>query len=162
LYQAIAQLSPEEKDAFLLRLAQGEPHLSLALNRRLGALRGASQPNTAQRRTVSELFVAAEALRERKRREQAAQAEAKRIAELEALARRGDDAWREVDALIQKSQAKPYDEAVRLLAKLQELAVHQGTEAAFQERLNPIYDQYRRRHSLLKRLRKAGLYQSQT
>jgi len=162
LYQAIAQLSPEEKDAFLLRLAQGEPHLSLALNRRLGALRGASQPNTAQRRTVSELFVAAEALRERKRREQAAQAEAKRIAELEALARRGESAWQEVDALIQKSQAKPYDEAVQLLLKLRDLARHQGQELVFQQRLNRIYEQYSRRSALLRRLRSVGLYQSQT
>ena len=162
LYQAIAQLPPEEKDAFLLRLAQGEPHLSLALNRRLGALRGAPQPDTAQRRTVSELFVAADALQERKRREQVAQAEAKRIAELEALAHRGESAWQEVDVLIQKSRAKPYDEAAQLLLKLRDLARHQGQELVFQQRLNRIYEQYSRRSALLRRLRNVGLYQSQT
>ena len=72
LRQAIAQLLPEEKGAFLLRLAQGEPHLSLALNRRLETLRGVSQPDTTQRRTVNELFAAAKALREHKHREHAA------------------------------------------------------------------------------------------
>jgi hypothetical protein len=38
LRQAISDLPSEEKEAFLLRLAQGEPHLSLAFNRRLGTL----------------------------------------------------------------------------------------------------------------------------
>jgi len=157
LRQAIAQLPPEEKDAFLLRLAQGEPHLSLALNRRLGALRGVPQPDTAQRRTVSEIFAAAETLRGRKRKERAAQAEAKRIAGLEALAQRGGDAWQEVDDLIQKSQAKPYDEAVRLLVKLEELAVYQGQETAFQVRMAQISDRYKRRPSLMRRFRETGL-----
>jgi len=157
LSQAIAQLSPEEKDAFLLRLAQGEPHLSLALNRRLGALRGVPQPDTAQRRTVDELFAAAGALREHKRKERAARAEAKRIAELKVLAQRGDDAWREVDALIQQSKAKAYDEAVRLLQKLQDLAKYQNREAVFQGHLRQLCDLYSRRSALMRRLREAKL-----
>jgi hypothetical protein len=162
LHQAIAQLLPEEKDAFLLRLAQGEPHLSLALNRRLGALRGAPQPDTTQRRTVDELFAAAEALRERKRREQAAQAEARRVRELEALAKREAQTWEEVAALIQQSKTKAYKEAAQILVKLRELAIYQGQETVFQQRLNRIYEQYSRRSALLRRLRNVGLYQSQT
>jgi hypothetical protein len=162
LRQAIAQLPLEEKDAFLLRLAQGEPHLALALNRRLGALRGAPQPDTTQRRTVDELFNAAEALRERKRKEQAAQAEARRIRELEALAKHEAQTWEEVEALIQQSKAKAYKEAAQLLVKLRELAIYQGQEMVFQQRLNRIYEQYSRRSALLRRLRDAGLYQSQT
>ena len=156
--QAIARLPPEEKDAFLLRLAQGEPHLSLALNRRLGALSGVPQPDPAGGRyTVGQLFAAAEAAGERRQQELATQAEARRIAELEALARRGDAPWGEVDALIQRSQAKPYDEAVRLLVKLNELAVYQGREAAFEARMAEISEQYQRRYSLIERFRKANL-----
>jgi hypothetical protein len=56
-------------------------------------------------------------------------------------------------------QAKPYDKAVRLLGKLQDLAVYQGEKAAFQQRLNRIYEQYSRRPALLSRLRDAGLHQ---
>lgn len=158
LGQAIAQLSPEEKDSFLLRLAQGEPHLSLALTRRLGALRGVTQPDMAKRRTVSELLAAAEALGGRRRRERAAQAEARRIAELEALAEREAETWAEVDALIQQTKGKAYDEAVQLLLKLRDLARHRGQEMAFQQRLNHIYSQYSRRSALLRRLRNAGLH----
>ena len=37
---------------------------------------------------------------------------------------------------------------------------YQGEEAAFQQRLNRIYEQYSRRSALLRRLREAGLQQS--
>ena len=158
LRRAIAQLSPEERDTFLLRLAQGEPLLSLALNRRLSALIShAPRRDGVTRRTVKQLLASAEELQERRRREYRAKAEAKRIAELEALAHRGDDAWREVDALIQQSQAQAYDQAVRLLEKLKELAVYRKQEAVFEGHLSQICDVYRRRSALMKRLRKAGL-----
>jgi hypothetical protein len=78
------------------------------------------------------------------------------------VACRGESAWQEVDALIQKSQAKPYDEAVQLLLKLRNLARHQGQELVFQQRLNRICEQSSGRSALLRRLRNVGLYQSQT
>ncbi len=166
LRRAIAKLAPEERDAFLLRLAQGEPRLSLAFKRRLGAFMtpphlcrttGARQAEARARRTVGQLFAEAEELRERERKEQAARAEAKRVAELEALAGRGERAWQEVDTLIQQSTGKAYDQAVKLLVKLKELAQHQGQESAFQSRLERIEEGYARRSALMKRLRKAGL-----
>jgi len=157
LSQAIEKLTSEERDDFLLRLAKGEPHLSLALNRRLGMLSGVSQGETVERRTVNELFMAAKALRKHRRRERAAAAEARRVAELKALAEREDEAWHEVDTLIQQSQAKPYDEAVRLLKKLEGLAEYQNRQSAFEEHLDQIRDRYGRRHALMRRLREAGL-----
>jgi hypothetical protein len=164
LYQAIGRLPPEERDAFLLRLAKGEPHLSLALNRCLRALIDVSVPvgDAAPPRTVGELLATVELLRERRRREAAAQAEAGRIARLEALAQREDEAWREVDALIQRSQAKAYDEVVRLLVKLKELAGYQRQEPVFEGHLEQICDLYSRRHALMGRLREAGLIPGET
>ena len=157
LRRAIAQLSEEERDEFLLRLALGEPNLSTALKRRLGAFTPTQRGESSPRRTVEQLRAAAQALRERRRRERAARAEAKRMAELEALAKQGDAAWREVDTLIQQSQAQAYDQAVRLLGKLKELAAYQKQEAVFQDRLSRICEQYSRRSALMKRLRQAGL-----
>jgi uncharacterized Zn finger protein len=79
------------------------------------------------------------------------------MAELEALAGRGERAWQEVDTLIQQSTGKAYDQAVRLLVKLKELAQLQRQEGDFQARLARIEEQYARRSALLERLRKAGL-----
>jgi hypothetical protein len=62
--EAIARLSPAERDDFLLRLARGEPHLSLKLNRRLQELTDASPPAAGvPRRTWGELQARAHRLR---------------------------------------------------------------------------------------------------
>jgi hypothetical protein len=159
LHRAIERLSPEERDDFLLRLAKGEPHLKLALNRRLSALAGldASPVEAAPRRTVSELLEAAEALRQRRRQEEKARAEARRIAEFKALAGREDETWREVDALIQQARAKPYDQAVQLLKRLRDLARYQGREAVFEDHMRQLCDLYSSRSALMRRLRQANL-----
>ena len=161
LLRAIAQLPAEERDAFLLRLAKGEPHLSLALNRRLGLLSNVSKGEATQRRSVGALFAAVKALREHRRKERAAAVEAKRLADLKALAGQEDETWCEVDALIQRSQSKAYEEAVRLLKRLQDLAEYQNRQSAFEERLDQIRDQYSRRRALMRRLREAGLIGAQ-
>jgi hypothetical protein len=161
LRRAVETLASEEKDDFLLRLVQGEPQLSLALKQRVGVLDDNLQISTGPRRAVPEIFSAAEEIAERRRKAEAAAAEARRIAELDALARRGDDVWNEVDALIQRGQATPYDEAVQLLKKLRDLAAHQRQTLAFQARLNRIHDQYSRRSALMRRLRHAGLTRSE-
>jgi hypothetical protein len=56
LREAIAQIPPEEKEGFLLRLARDEPCLSLALNRRLGTLTDVPPAETEARRTVAQVL----------------------------------------------------------------------------------------------------------
>jgi uncharacterized Zn finger protein len=109
------------------------------------------------RRTVGELLAAVTAMSERRRREQVAKAEARRIAELKALAQREDETWREVDALIQQSNAKAYDEAVRLLKRLKDLARYQRQEEVFEGHMRMLCDLYKRRSALMRRLREAEL-----
>ncbi len=154
---AMALLPEGERDGFLLRLAQGEAHLSVELNRRLRQVAPLPEPEMRPQRTVGQLLGEAEERRERERRRRAEEAEARRVRELEALAQREAQTWEEVDTLIQQSQAKAYGEAVQLLLKLRELARYQGQEETFQQRLNHIYEQYRRRSGLRRRLHDAGL-----
>jgi hypothetical protein len=160
LRRAIAQLPEEERDVFLLRLARGETHLSLALQRRLGVLSRVPQGETDERRSVGALFAAVEDLRDRRRRLREAAAEAQRVVALNALAEREDETWCEVDALIQRTQSKAYEEAVELLRQLQDLAEYQGRQAAFEERMGQIRDPYSRRPALMRRLRNAGLIEA--
>lgn len=103
-------------------------------------------------RTVKKLLADAEQVREEEERERAREAERKRLAELEALAQRENEAWQEVDVLLQKYNAKGYEQAVQLVAKLREVAIHRRKETIFQARLNGIYERYHTRHSLLDRL----------
>lgn len=165
LHPAISQLSREESDIFLLRLARGESHLSLEFKKRLREIASASRPGqSAQslpepRRTAGQVLREVEERQEHERQRQAAEAEAKRIQELETLAWREDQVWAEVDALIQQKESKSYDEAAQLLLKLHDLSGYQGQETAFQQRLNRIYEQYSRRNALLHRLHNADLHQ---
>ena len=158
--QAISQLSASEREDFLLRLAKGEHNLSAKLKQKLSQLIPTSAASNQPRRTIQELLEAAaeEGKKAEKRRQQ--EAEAKRIEELQTLAKREAQVWQQVESLIQKAQSKSYDEAVKLLVKLRDLAEYQNQLAVFQERLNRIYEQYSNRSGLKRRLQEVGLTDS--
>lgn len=155
----IARLPRAECDAFLRRLAEGESLLSLKLNRRLQEL---AEPNARPqaatvRRTWAELRATAERLRQGEERRQQAEAEARRIKDLQDFAPRAAQAWRDVLALVEEKKARPYDDAVALLVRLRDLAIFQGRLPEFQTRLADIQTQYASRPAFQERLRKAGL-----
>lgn len=158
--QAISQLSASERQDFLLRLAKGEHNLSAKFKQKLSQLIPTSPASNQPRRTIQELLEAAaeEGKKAEKRRQQ--EAEAKRIEELQTLAKREAQVWQQVESLIQKAQSKSYDEAVKLLVKLRDLAEYQNQLAVFQERLNRIYEQYSNRSGLKRRLQEVGLTDS--
>jgi len=159
LRQAIVRLPRETCDDLLMRLAQGESHLSLALNHKLQAFMESLPVQATPRRTVAQLFGKAERLRNQALRRQAQEAEKRHIRRLQALAKNETGIWQEAEALIlkSKSQAQAYEQAVGLLLKLQELALFQGTQAAFQARMDQLRERYKSRYSLLERFQEAGL-----
>ena len=154
-----ARLPRAECDAFLRRLAEGEPLLALKFNRRLQELAGPpGRPQAAAtRRTWAELRETAERLRQAEARRQQAEAEAKRVKDLQDFAPRAPQAWRDAQLLIEEKKARPYDEAVALLVKLRELAVFQNRLAEFEACLSSLQAQYAGRPAFQERLRKAGL-----
>jgi hypothetical protein len=157
LSRAVAMLPREECDAFLMKVAQGEPLTDIALLRRLREITGASQPAPRLRRTTAQLLAAAGAARLQRQTEHAQVVEARRIAELEDLAARQEQAWALVDKLISRRQPRPYAEAVELLVRLRDAAGLQGQQAAFDERMASLCQRCRRRRGLIGRLRYAGL-----
>jgi hypothetical protein len=154
--ELLVRLPEAERDAFLLRLARGEPHLSMLLNRRLRELAGkpAAPVRANTRRTWGDLRdTAARLQKEAERREREA-AEARRIQELKDFAPRAAKAWGDVDALIQQKTASAYDQAVALLVKLRDLAIYQDRLPEFQARLDVLQAQYAKRPALLARLQR--------
>jgi hypothetical protein len=156
---AIARLSREECNAFLLRLAQGESHLGLALTTRLRALTGNPQAQVpiSPPRTIGQLLDEAERQREIERKRMAKEAERKRIQRLEALAAREADVWREIHTQIERKNGSAYDVAVQHLCALRELTEYQDRLADFQQRVTEIRELYSRRPALMRRLDKAEL-----
>lgn len=154
----ISALPRVECDAFLLRLAQGEANLSLLLQQRLQELAGPVAPPTAvRRRAWGELSARAEELAAEENRRRSEAAEAKRIKSLQEFAPKAEQAWRDIDALVEQKTARAYDSAIILLRRLSELATFQGNSASFSRRLNQLREHTANRPAFQQRLAAAKL-----
>ena len=158
LRRAIAQLSREECDAYLLRLVQGELHLDMEIRTRLREFLGqAPRTESAPRRKAMQLLRAADQERKAEEKRKAEEAEARHIAELEALFQHQKQTWQAVEELIRKSNSSAYQQAAALLAKLKQAAALKGQGADFETRLNELRERYKTRSALKARLHEAGL-----
>ena len=159
LQAAIPQLTRAECDDFLWRLLYTEPHLARAFKQRLQELVGLPVGTGAVsgQRTFDALVEISERLGREAAERQRQEAEQKRRQYLLNLAPLQKVTWQTIYDLIERKQARPYDEAVEKLCDLRDLALLQSKSQDFQERLNDIHLRYASRHSLIKRLRKAGL-----
>lgn len=168
--QWIAALPEATKTDWLVRLAGGqEPHLRAEMLRRFRTTRPQREPGQGETpRTVRDLRDAAENRAEKRRREEtkrAAAEEARRkqkAAEerdryLDNLAKRELMIWEQVDLLISTKQPSRYDEAVKLLCELRDLALRDGRVPEVEARLLRLCEEHARKPSLLERLRRAGL-----
>jgi hypothetical protein len=138
--RAIEAMPDREKTRCLERLLDGDPHVAAELRaavRKGLDLKIGTSPTAP--RTVGELRVRANAIRlsrERaeadkvaeERRRQAEAAEKAHQTRLEAIRRRGESIWREVEDEIERRNSASYDKAAALLSDLRALAEKQGAE----------------------------------
>ena len=150
-------LPESEKDALLLRVADGEgPGVGWEIHKRFREARAATEPaRDATRRTVAQLCQLRDE-RARQRERHLAKQKAEEQA-LDGLAGREEKLWQSIEALIASSQPKKYEEAVRLATDLRDLAERQGASEAFQSRLAQLRERHRRKRALLKLLDGARL-----
>lgn len=162
--QAIAAMADHEKTGFLMRLLEGDAHVGSELRALVRARltsKAALPPVTA--RTVGELRARAAAIRlareqaeaaraaaERKRREE--EAERARHARLEAIERRGESVWREVEAEIERRSGPGYDRAASLIADLRAVAEKGGSIEPFTRHLQTIRERHARKARFIERL----------
>lgn len=155
----VTGLSSGEQQRWLLRAA-ADPDLRLGAAL-LGEFRRAHPPATGRsQRTVAELLAGADALRgerDRQAERRAAQARAAAAAAEEArlaeLARRGDAVWQELERLV---ETRAYDQAVRLVLDLRQIAVRAEELAVFDGRIAGLKQRYGRRRGFLDRLGRAA------
>ena len=79
-----------------------------------------------------------------------------RRARLNAIAQRGEDVWREIEAEITRRNALSYDRAVGLLVDLRAIADERDTVEDFTRRLREIRERHARKAQLVKRLKELG------
>jgi hypothetical protein len=159
------------KDGLLLRLVMGEEaHLGTEM---LNQFLKENRKNTSlslkhQGRAVRELIQAGDEYREQRRKvavkkatEEKARCEAEKAAlrekQLNIVANREAETWLRVDQLIATKQPSRYDEAMRLLIDLRDVAARKGKIKEFMTQITFLRNQHEKKSSFLKRLGKAGL-----
>lgn len=155
----VAALTEAEAKVFLTRFAVGEPntdiHLLAYLREKFGK-RPAPTATTAPR-TVGEIFDAADKIAKREAEAKRRKADAERLERVNALAKREDQAWETVLTLIKQKNVNAYDEAVKQLVGLRELAEHEKRLPAFMARVAGIQQQFPTLSGLKSRLKEAKL-----
>ena len=163
--EAIAALGQQRMAELLSRLFLGDPHVAVELRAELRHHLAAAE--VPPPRTVGELRARAEAIRlarERRKaereaaeqRRRAEEAEKARRARIDALARRGESVWREIESEIERRNAGSYDRAAEMLRDLQALAAERGTAEEFARRLRDIRERHVRKERFIDRLKGMG------
>ncbi|MFZ5791923.1 MAG: hypothetical protein ACOY3L_14620 [Pseudomonadota bacterium] len=162
--KAISAIAHHEKDEVLMRLFQGDPHVAAELRAEVRRrLRSGTDAPPAAARTVAELTARARSIRlaREEARARKAAAEQRRLAKeaekarrvrLDAILRRGENVWNEVEAEIERRNPKGYDKAASLLADLRAIAEERGAVEDFARRLRMIRERHAQKGRFIERL----------
>jgi hypothetical protein len=164
----IGGLPNSEKDTIIFRLINdNDPHIGNELLQRFRKTLSIKDTQKASR-TVMKMLQKAEAYTKKKDRqiaEQKAKEKARKEKEaaiarekhLNGLAGREKEIWKKVDTLILTKKPKDYDEAVRLLIDLKDLAKKTNTTSLFKSKLMAIRENHSRKSSFINRIDSANL-----
>jgi len=167
----ISRLPNSEKDTIIFRLINdNDPHIGNELLQRFQKTLSIknTKNNEKASRTVMKLLQKAEAYNKEKDRqiaEQKAKEKARKEKEaaiarekyLNGLAGRENEIWKKVDSLILTKKPKDYDEAVRFLIDLKDLAKKNNTTYLFKSKLMAIRENHSRKPSFINRIDSAIL-----
>jgi len=162
----VRALSEQEKNRLLITalLESGENWKNEILRRfHSGYQPGDSSPKKPPFRTIGDLRAAAQLCAQRRadkikaiRAAEEAQRKAleaeNRARYLDLLAGHQETTWTTIHSLIEKRHASPYDQAVRLLIDLRDLAVRQRQEPEFQNKLENLRQTHSANKKFLERL----------
>jgi uncharacterized Zn finger protein len=118
-----------------------------------------------ERRTAGELFKTAEELTQEKKRQAAVRAAAEKALKekelaaarekyLQSLAGKENEIWLKIETLISTKQPGKYDEAVKLLVDLRDVAERRGTGENFLSFYHELCRKHERKRSLLRKIQK--------
>lgn len=164
----VGNLPAKEKDELITNLVIDADHAQIAeLLQRFLKERAGNDSAATTERTVGQLLRAAEAYTTERRRIEAetrAKEKARREREaaiarekhLDSVVGREGKLWTEVDSFVATKQPKNYDQAVKILVDLRDLAAR-GKGGDFGLRIEALRRAQSKKPSFIERLRKAGL-----
>lgn len=161
--KALATIAEHEKIELLQRVVDGDPYVGAELRSRLRQ----KSPVASAYRTAGTLRMRAQEIRdareradaeqrEREARRQATEAEKARRVRLDALKRRGDGVWREIEEGIERRNPAGYELAISLLSDLRAIAVEERSQDDFNSRISAIRARHAKKGRFVERLDKLG------
>jgi hypothetical protein len=155
-FVAWVELLPEERRKnYLVRLACNEPGLSRLLVKELRELgQGETRvtPPEGERVTYATLLAESKAIKARLERERREQAQLAHLRHLQEIHDHQEDYWRQANQAAARGSGTGYDEAVKLLVELREVADQFKEGQQFQEYFRAWVQPHMRRPALIKRL----------
>ena len=148
-------LPPARQHEYLVRLARNEPGLSRLLVKELRELsqdKTRTTPPTGEHVTYATLLAESKAIKAQLEREKREPEQLVRQRHLQDIHDHQDDYWQQVELAVTRSTGAGYDEAVRVLIELREVADHFKETQEFQERFRAWVRPHLRRPAFVKRL----------
>jgi hypothetical protein len=163
----VHDLREEEKDEILLRVMADEAHVGMEFKMRFAReMSGRNKPAIEEhRRTAGELLKAAEELTQEHERQAVVRAAAEKSREekelaaarnkyLQSLTGKENKIWLKIESLISTKQPGKYDEAVKLLVDLRDIAEGRGKSEDFLSRYRELCRKHEKKPSLLRKIQK--------
>lgn len=158
--EAIAALPEAERNAYLLRVLEGDSSVRADLRQRVRSPQ--TTPTfpgiTPGTRRLSEIITAAEDYRKQLKAQATAAAHQKRQQYLATMvASRTEPLWAMVEDLVREKRTKAYEQAIIHLVDLRDCAKNQGKIAEFRAALQSLQNRYPTLRGFHDRVRQAGL-----
>ncbi len=148
-------LPPDRHNDYLIRSARNEPGLSRLLVRELRELsrdKTRETPSTGEHVTYAKLLAESKAIKAQLEREKREQEQLAHKRHLQEIHDHQDDYWHQVDQAVMRGSGTGYDEAVRVLIELREVANQFKETEVFRERFRTWVQSHLRRPAFVKRL----------
>jgi len=152
----IEKLNDKEKTEWLVRLINNESNLAQKFKRTFSKHK-LTKDAVMQKRSVSDIVEIMMRKREEREVIEKQLREEKRLAKLQKVERKQDSLWEDVDHLISLKKSNAYDQAVKNLELLKELAVHKNTLSDFTKKVTAIKHQNSNLRALQSRIDYAKL-----
>ena len=151
----IELLPPERRNDYLVRLAHNEPGLSRLLVKELRELsqdKTRARPPAGEQVSYATLLAESKTIKAQLERERREQEQLARQRHLQEIHDHRDEYWHQVELAVTRGTGSGYDEAVRLLVELREVADQFKESQEFQEHFRAWVRPHLRRPAFVKRL----------
>ncbi len=155
--QQLQLLSTEQKEAYLLRLLDGESNLKLKLQKELTKRSKTATTIDEEEIPLTDFLEKVEDIEERNAAEALREQKQTYLNKMKEIEGNQELLWREATYHIEKGSGHAYKSAIEIIRDLHELAKFQGKESAFYERTEGIEQLCLRKPAMLRRLRENGL-----